>query len=59
MSFLALPHIGFVIAAYAITFVAVTLLIVGIALDHRALRRALAPYESEARGHPDLDGAVP
>ena len=58
MSFLALPHIGFVIAAYAITFVAVTLLIVGIALDHRALRRALAPYES-ARGHSDLDGAVP
>ncbi len=27
MSFLALPHIGFVIAAYAITFVVVTLLI--------------------------------
>jgi len=48
-----------VIAAYAITFVAVTLLIVGIALDHRALRRALAPHESEARGHPDLDGAIP
>ena len=59
MSFLALPHIGFVIAAYAITFVAVTLLIVGIVLDHRALRRALAPYEHEARGHPDLDGAIP
>jgi heme exporter protein CcmD len=59
MSFLALPHIGFVIAAYAITFVAVTLLIVGIVLDHRALRRALVPHESEARGHPDLDGAIP
>jgi len=58
MSFLALPHIGFVIAAYAITFVAVTLLIVGIALDHRALRRALAPYESKVEGGPDLDGAI-
>jgi heme exporter protein CcmD len=58
MSFLALPHIGFVIAAYAITFVVVTLLIVGIALDHRALRRALAPYESKVEGGPDLDGAI-
>ena len=58
MSFLALPHIGFVIAAYAITFVVVTLLIVGIALDHRALRRALAPYESEVGGGSDLDGAI-
>ncbi|MBV9567904.1 MAG: heme exporter protein CcmD [Hyphomicrobiales bacterium] len=53
---LALPHIGFVIAAYAITFIVVALLIVWIALDHRALRRALEPYESEARSLPDLDG---
>ena len=59
MSVLALPHIGFVSAAYAITFVTIALLILWIALDQRALRSALAPYESEARGLRDLDGAGP
>jgi heme exporter protein CcmD len=57
MSFLALPHIGFVIAAYAISFAAIVLLIGRIALDHRALRRALAAYEGDPRRLPDLDGA--
>jgi len=56
VSILALPHIGFVIGAYAITFIVVALLIAWIALDHRALRRALALYDSEARNLPDLDG---
>jgi heme exporter protein CcmD len=54
MSFLALPHIGFVIAAYAIAFTAVVLLIGWVALDHRALRRALAPYEGAPRRFPEL-----
>ena len=56
MSILALPHIGFVIAAYAITFIVVAVLIAWIVLDHRALRLTLAAYESEARSLPDLDG---
>jgi heme exporter protein CcmD len=56
MSFLALPHIGFVIAAYVITSAVVAILIAWIALDHRALRRALAPYERVAKKLSDLDG---
>ncbi|MBV8426691.1 MAG: heme exporter protein CcmD [Hyphomicrobiales bacterium] len=59
MSVLALAHIGFVIGAYAITFVAIALLIAWIVLDQRALRRALAPYESRSRGLRDLDGVEP
>ena len=54
MSLLSLPHIGFVIAAYAITFTAVVLLIGWVALDHRALRRALASYEGASGRLPEL-----
>ena len=59
MSVLALPHIGFVIAAYAITFTAVVLLIGWVALDHRVLRRALAPYEGAPQRLPELHEPSP
>jgi heme exporter protein CcmD len=59
MSFLDLPHIGFVIAAYAITFVVVALLMGAIAFDHRRLCRSLAAHESEGRSASDLDGSSP
>ena len=42
MSLLDLPHMGFVIAAYAITFVVVLLLVAWVVRDHQLLRRALA-----------------
>jgi heme exporter protein CcmD len=58
MSFLDLPHIGFVIVAYAITFAVITLLIGATALDYRALRRALAAYESGGATPSDLDTAT-
>ena len=43
------PHLGFIIAAYAITAVAVGFTVAAIVLRHRALRRALARFET-ARG---------
>ena len=59
MSVLALAHIGFVIGAYAVTVLVIAFLIAWIALDQRALRRALKPYESQSRGLRDLDGVGP
>jgi heme exporter protein CcmD len=47
---LDLPHIGFVIAAYAIAAVVVALLIGASVFDHRAVRRALAAYETKGAG---------
>jgi heme exporter protein CcmD len=38
------PHFGFILAAYAVTFVVVAGMIGAIVLDHRALRRALARF---------------
>ena len=35
-------HVGFIVAAYAITFVAVGAMIVAILLDHRALTKVLS-----------------
>lgn len=48
--FLDLPHIGFVIAAYAIATAVVALLIGASVSDHRAVRRALAAYETKGAG---------
>ena len=45
MTFLDLPHIGFVIAAYAICALVIAGLIGATVLDYRAQRRALAAYE--------------
>ena len=47
MSFLDLPHIGFVIASYAVAFVVVALLIGMVWRDHRSLRHALAAREAK------------
>jgi heme exporter protein CcmD len=58
MSVLDLPHIGFVIAAYAVAAVVVALLIGATVLDHRALRRALAAYETKGTS-PALSKASP
>jgi heme exporter protein CcmD len=54
MSLFDLPHIGFVIAAYAVAAIVVAFLIGLIVIDHRSLRRALATYESRAdKADPD------
>jgi heme exporter protein CcmD len=45
MSLLDLPHIGFVIAAYAVALVVVVLLIGMVLFDYSALRRALTAHE--------------
>ncbi|MFI5010941.1 MAG: heme exporter protein CcmD [Hyphomicrobiales bacterium] len=55
--FLDLPHIGFVIAAYAIAALVVALLIGATLFDHRAVRRALAPYEARGRNPSGPDAA--
>jgi len=57
MTMLDLPHIGFVIAAYAIGAVVLAWLIGSILVDHRALRRALSAYGGKAAPKPDPDGA--
>ena len=44
MSFLDLPHIGYVIAAYGAAVIVVAALIGSILIDHASLRRALAAY---------------
>jgi heme exporter protein CcmD len=44
---LAAPHIGFVIAAYAVTFIALALLVVSIVQRDRRLRRELAHLEKK------------
>ena len=38
------PHFGFILAAYAVTFVVVLGMIGAILLDHRALRRELERF---------------
>jgi heme exporter protein CcmD len=57
MSFLDLPHIGFVIAAYAIALVVVSLLILWVLRDQQLLRRALAAYEAKGTipSHPQAE----
>ena len=48
----ALPHIGFVVAAYALAGAAVAGMIASILWDYRALRAALARLDA-ARGDKD------
>jgi heme exporter protein CcmD len=53
--FIDLPHIGYVIAAYAAAAIVVAFLIASIVSDHRALRRALGAYGTKAAGEAGLD----
>jgi heme exporter protein CcmD len=57
MSLLDLPHIGYVIAAYAIATVVIALLIGATLFEHLALRRALAAYETKG-GDPSHSDAI-
>ncbi|SEE75305.1 heme exporter protein CcmD [Rhizobiales bacterium GAS191] len=59
MSPFDLPHIGFLVAAYAVAVIVVALLIGSIVVDHRSLRRALAAYATKAVGEADPDGVSP
>ena len=44
----AVPHLGFIVAAYALTTLVVGGLLVAALLDRRALRRALAALDARA-----------
>ncbi len=44
----AIPHIGFIVAAYAVTTVVMLAMVVTVVLDGRALRRLLAKLETRA-----------
>jgi heme exporter protein CcmD len=57
MSMLDLPHIGFVIAAYATGLIVVAWLIGSVLWDHAALRRALAAYEMKGMLPPGSEDA--
>jgi heme exporter protein CcmD len=57
MSLLDLPHIGYVIVAYAITFTAIAVLIGATVFDYRTLRRSLAAHESAGASHSELEAA--
>ena len=41
------PHLPFVVAAYAVTFVVVAAMVGTTVLRHRALRRALTRFEKD------------
>ncbi len=43
------PHAGFIVAAYAVTFIAVGVTIVAIVLRHRMLKRALSRFGDAGR----------
>jgi heme exporter protein CcmD len=45
----AAPHIGFVIAAYAIAFVVIGGMIVGTLADYRTLKKSLERVEARMR----------
>ncbi len=47
---MSVPHIGFIVAAYAVTTVVVGGLVVAALLDGRALRRALKALDARGAG---------
>jgi heme exporter protein CcmD len=49
----AAPHIGFVIAAYAIAFVVIGGMVIGTLFDYRSLKKSLERVETRARGQRD------
>jgi heme exporter protein CcmD len=55
MSWLALPHIGFVLAAYGFALIVILIMIAAILRDHHALRRALAAYEARGVNAPEAE----
>lgn len=44
------PHAGFILASYAVTFIAVVALVAWVVLDHREQKRALADLERRGIG---------
>ena len=44
----AIPHVGFIVAAYAVTVLVMGGMVAAVLLDRRALRRALAGLEASA-----------
>ncbi|MFC7051107.1 heme exporter protein CcmD [Hansschlegelia quercus] len=42
------PHVGFIVASYAIGFVVIGGLVLWTAIDHRLTKRALARVEAES-----------
>jgi heme exporter protein D len=45
----AAPHIGFVIAAYAIAFVVIGGMVIGTLVDYRSLKKSLERVETRTR----------
>ncbi|MDQ6867185.1 MAG: heme exporter protein CcmD [Pseudomonadota bacterium] len=48
------PHLGFVVAAYALSFVIVAGMIVTIFVDYMRLKQALSALSRETRQDPDI-----
>jgi len=44
------PHAGFIVAAYAVAALVVVALVIWVALDYRAQRRALAEHDKKSAG---------
>ncbi len=49
----AVPHLGFIVAAYALTAVAIAAMIAAILWDYRTLSAELRLLEASRRGRPD------
>ncbi|MDR3407993.1 MAG: heme exporter protein CcmD [Methylovirgula sp.] len=50
---LAAPHVGYVIAAYAIAFVVIAAMILGTLIDYRTLKRNLERIAARANNGQD------
>lgn len=48
----AVPHLGFIVAAYLVTALVLCAVVTGILLDGRTQARLLAELERRARGEP-------
>jgi heme exporter protein CcmD len=44
---MSVPHLGFIVAAYLLTFVVVLAMIIGVLADHRSLRKTLSKLDSK------------
>ncbi len=47
-----IPHIGFIVAAYAVTAVVMLAMAIAVVLDGRAQRRLLAKLETRSEARP-------
>ncbi len=52
---LAAPHIGFVIAAYAIAFVVIGGMVIGTLVNYRTLKKQLERVETRLQAQPDAN----